>query len=49
MGAIIVGLCVGAAILFLVVGVIGVVAAAMLSAQITHEQEQAELGKEVRL
>ena len=35
-------LAVGAGVAFLVLGAMGAIAAAMLSARITHEQEQAE-------
>ena len=33
----------GAGVVFLLMGTLGAIAAAMLSARITHEQEQAEL------
>lgn len=42
-GCIVIGLGVGALGLFLLAGTAGAIAAAMLSARITHEQEQAEL------
>lgn len=42
-GRIVIGLGVGVLALFLLVGAAGAIAAAMLSARITHDQEQAEL------
>ena len=43
-GRIVIGLGVG----FLLLGAMGAIAAAMLSARITHEQEQAELEQDFR-
>lgn len=42
-GRMVVGLGVGVLALFLLAGTAGAIAACMLSARITHEQEQAEL------
>lgn len=38
----------GVLVLFLLAGALGAIAAAMLSARITHDQEQAELEKNLR-
>ena len=47
-GRIVIGLGVGALGLFLLAGTAGAIAACMLSARITHDQEQAELKKNLR-
>lgn len=41
-GAAVLALVIGVVVLFLLIGVLGVIAAAMLSAKITHEEENAE-------
>ena len=38
----------GVLVLFLLLGALGAIAAAMLSARITHDQEQAELEQDLR-
>ena len=38
----------GAGVVFLLMGTLGAIAAVMLSARITHEQEQAELEQDFR-
>lgn len=47
-GRIVIGLGVGVLALFLLAGTAGAIAAAMLSARITHDQEQAELEQDLR-
>ena len=47
-GRIVIGLGVGVLALFLLAGTAGAIAACMLSARITHDQEQAELEKNLR-